>query len=160
MVAAIFQLLVFTYYLAYITRQYGVLSSISESYYMLGKKSGYFTLFCFLLAFPMFLHSREFNPGLAVEADYTWLFFVSMLLSFTGAAAAFKRPVTDVVHFVGAACGILGAIVGIALQYNMPLLILGWFISSAIAAGFKNPVYWVEVVSFAWVMVGLLILYA
>lgn len=159
MYAALFQFIVFNSYIAFIVTRYGVLSSISESYYRLGKKNGYFSLFCFLLAIPMFFHSKQFNPSIATAPDYTFLFFISMLMCFTGAAAAFKRKITDIVHFTGAACGIVGAVLGIALQYNMLRIIPGWLLFCLIAMTAKKPVFWVEVVSFSWVISALFYIY-
>jgi hypothetical protein len=120
----------------------------------------YFTLFCFAVGLTMFLHSREFNPELASSGDYTFLFYLSMFLAFTGTATDFKRKTANVIHFAGAVVCIGAAIAGITLQYQMYWLPIGWAITTAITIIFiKKRVWWVEILSFAWIDIALTILY-
>lgn len=119
-----FQLLVFVLYVGYIYRKFGVLTSISASFYKLqpSGKAGLFTLFCFLLGFPMFMYATT-APG---------AFFLSMMLCFTGAATDYEEKTTNIVHFTGAAFGIIGAVIGISIQFwpfYWLFFILGWRIA-------------------------------
>lgn len=159
MPALIFQIAVFILYVGYVVKYYGILPSISESWYRM-RYPAMFTLFCFALGFPMFFHSREFNQAIAGPGDYTFLFYLSMFLCFTGAATDFKKKVADKVHFIGAAISIIAAVAGITLQYQLYWLPIGWLISLLITILFaKNRVWWVEIFSFAWIMAGLFKIY-
>ena len=96
----IFVVLSFVGYISFIVNKYGVLPSISESYYkMKGDKlfgGGLFTLFIWSLSLP-----------LIIIGDTPLMFFAGAFLSFVGAASAFKDlKMTKRVHNIGAIGGI------------------------------------------------------
>lgn len=159
MITLIFQSLVFTLYVLNVYKRFGVLPSISDSWYQMNKPA-YFTLFCFAIGLPMILHSREFNPAIAQSGDYTIFFYMSMFLAFTGVATDYKEKTANIIHFTGAAVAIISAIVGIALQYHIYWLPVAWLISSIIIILFiKNRIWWVEIFSFILIITALFTLY-
>lgn len=101
----IIQTIVFTTYVAWVGIKYGPLSSLSDSWYVEGKKNYLFTLFIFTLAVTTCLLSE-------------WPFVVSGgLLGLVGAATAFKQdPMTGVIHSIGATGSIVMALVGLAMH--------------------------------------------
>lgn len=144
----IFQSVVFLAYVIWITAKYGALTSISESYYHIREK-GLFSLFCFVLGFPMFMYGRELYPQSALPGDYTWLFYLSMILCFTGAAADYKRTMTDIIHFVGTGISFTAAMLGLGLQYGIWTPAIIWVIVSIVCLPWYNRIFWIEIAAFA-----------
>jgi len=147
------QLVVFITYLIFIKVKFGNLSSISLSWYKLQEhppRNGYlFTLFCWGLAIPLILFADTGG----------WLFFIAGSgLAFVGAATAFKENLTDVVHFTGASVAIVASLIGLWTYGG------NWISITVVALGIlylrvfkvRNTIYWVEVISFAAIITGLL----
>lgn len=137
-------LVVFLTYIAYIVGKFGVLPSISDSWYKLGRKEQVlFTLFMWGISIPII-----FQGG--------WLFFLAGSAGcFVGVATEFKMKYyyTKLFHFLGAVLLIVLTLVGIGLQgYWLPLI--GCLISVVVIAIFKkkNRIWWIEMVSFAWII--------
>lgn len=100
---------VFISYVSWIWAKYGVLPSISDSYYHLPKNLHFlFTFFCWGFAFPAIILG---SSGL--------MFFAGAGICFVGAAAAFKEKMTSTVHVVGAMTGVLLSQLAILLQYGI-----------------------------------------
>lgn len=146
-VAVHIQVYVFITYLAYIIGRFGVLDSISASYYHLPKnQKPLFTLFIWALAAPTFSYSTG------------WYFGSGAFLCFVGAAAAYKESMTNTVHYVGAVFGIGLALIGLWREGI-------WFPAAITAVAFciirfvdaiKNKTWWVEVAAFLSIMAGLI----
>ena len=114
-ILTIIQLVVFLLYVGFIIKRYGVLPSISDSWYVLPLSQQFlFTLFTWGLGIPMLLYGN------------IWFFLSGAGLSFVGAATAFKSKIglTKEVHYGGALVGILGALIGILVEYSnfLPLV--------------------------------------
>jgi hypothetical protein len=137
-------LTVFVSYVAYIWAKYGVLKSISQSYYELPEKlRPLFTFFCWGFALPAIILG---SSGL--------MFLAGSGIAFVGAAAAFQEKMTQEVHMVGAGTGVLASQLAIILQYHMwpvsavffgvslILLFLGW---QKIA---PKKIWWIEILAF------------
>ncbi len=85
---------VFVTYVGGTSLKYGILGSISETYYRLPKNKKFlFTFFCWGIAFPAM-----------IIASKPLMFFASAGICFAGAAAAFKEKLTHDVHMIGAFC--------------------------------------------------------
>lgn len=152
MIITSIQALVFVSYIGYIIYRFGVLPSISESWYKLEtlRIGPLFTLFCWTLSSLMLFQTNE-TTG--------WFFASGAGLAFVGAATMFKwsGAHTDKVHGLGAVFGIAGALIGLGVEYNnwMPT---GVFVAiGAILSAFKvkNTIWWVEIVAFLCVISGL-----
>lgn len=157
---AIFQIVVFVAYVAFIRIKLGALPSISDSYFHLGKLNWLFTLFCFLISFPMFFHSKEFHPDIATEPDYTFLFFLSMLLSFTGVAANFKESTARIIHFAGVMVSAPSALLALGLQYNIWYPLIGTLLTTVfIVINAKRIIWFTEIAAFYWILTGITNLY-
>ena len=92
-------------YLAFVVAKFGIPKSISETFYLLGKKGWMFQITLFVTAFLVV-------PSLidASSEDTQFLAFLACAgLIFVGAAPLFKRTFDNKVHFISAAlcCGSL-----------------------------------------------------
>lgn len=143
---------VFIGYMMYIIKLFNIPPSISDSWYLLERNGILFTLFCWILGACMFYQGN----------DKTILFVLSGVgLSFVGAATMFKwtGAHTDKIHFGGAVVGILGALLGLYIDYNIKSPIVVFTILSGIllVTKTKNIIFWVEIVAFFCILAGLLV---
>jgi hypothetical protein len=136
----IIMLTVFFGYVGAIWTKYGILHSISESYYQLPKNLKLlFTLFCWAFAFPAIIIGSN---GL--------MFFAGSGICFVGAAAAFKEDLTKEVHFIGAALGVLLSQLAILFIYKLWIIpaifvIFSLFMLFVIK---KHTIWWIEIAAF------------
>jgi hypothetical protein len=144
----LFQLACFTTYISFIVANYGILPSISHSWYELKQsQKSFFWMFTTLIGISMMMYQGSGFP----------FFFISGVgMTMVGTAAAFEDEVLiNRIHYIGAIFGILGAFAGIIYQAGLiyPLYIA---IVGSIAFYFidrKNIIWWAEI----WAVVGLLI---
>lgn len=145
-------LIVFFGYVAFIWKRYGILPSISESWYRLPDKDKIlFTLFCWGFAFPAI-----------ILGDNVLMFLAGTGISFVGAAAQFKQTMTRTVHIIGAFTGVLFSQLAIYFDYNLFYINL-IFISLALSifllrkTKIKNYIWWIEITAFTSIIVALAI---
>jgi hypothetical protein len=141
-------LTVFAGYVSFIIGKYGILPSISESYYRLPKNLTFlFTLFCWGFALPAAIVGLDLT-------DNFLMFFAGGGIMFVGAAAAFKEQFTKRVHFIGAAIGITAAQLSTAFDFHMYYInVIFVVLALTILLGkylgkIKNYVWWIEMVAF------------
>jgi len=141
-------LTVFVGYVSFIIGKYGILPSISESYYRLPKNLTFlFTLFCWGFALPATIVGLDLT-------DNFLMFFAGAGIMFVGAAAAFKEKMTKKVHFIGAAIGITAAQLSTAFDFHMYYVNVVFItIALTILLGktvgrIKNYVWWIEMIAF------------
>jgi len=150
MIYSLFQILVFFTYIAFVTKTQGTAPSISESWDLLEEKEKpLFALFCWGIGLPMFFMSHQSH-----------FFFLSGLgLVLVGAASFLKLPFRDCIHRAGASAGIIGALLGLWLDYGSwwPIPALG-LVTSAVAIWdeIENKIWWIEVSAFTIISIGLL----
>lgn len=138
-----FQLSIFSVYLLFLISRFGVLPSISESYYRLGKLNWMFTVFTWSLAV-----STIFNGSA--------LFFVSgAFMAFVGAATAFKESMTSTVHYVGAAGSIVFAMLAFWFDYGLWWPALFASFGSLLLAYIPNRIWWIEIYCFVIYLLGI-----
>lgn len=143
-------LTVFVSYVFYIWTKYGVLPSISESYYRLPKKlKPLFTFFCWGFAFPsMILGSSSL------------MFLAGAGICFVGAAAAFQEKMTHDVHMLGAGVGITASQLAIIFQYDMWPISATFVGLSLLMLIFKGKInnkhiWWIEILAFTSICIVL-----
>ena len=155
-IAIAFLLLVFIVYNTWIYINYGILSSISASYYY--DKKVPFLAFCWALGALMITISalQVGNQG------YGLFFFSGAGLLFTGTAGAFKESLTDVVHYAGAVLAIVLGFIGLWVVGGDGFWIPGAvFILTTlifIIITLENIVYWTEILAFLLILFGLTLL--
>jgi hypothetical protein len=148
---------VFIGYVSWIWAKYGVLPSISESYYRLPRKlTPMFTLFCWGFSFPAIILG---SSGL--------MFFAGSGIAFVGAAAAFKEKMTASVHIGGALIGVLLSQLAIGIQYQMwginiaflaiavPLTLTRFIKKKDGAEICPNRTWWIELAAFTSICIAL-----
>lgn len=135
------QLIAFTGYILFIVIKFGVLDSISKSWYMLDKQSWMFTIFTWLVGLPMVLYENSF------------LFFAGAFLVFTGTAAEYKKKMTNTIHFVGAGGSIVLSFIGIIVEggqggYLMLALFVFASLGLILIKEVNNKTFWIECIAF------------
>lgn len=139
--------LIFNSYIVWIWSKYGVISSISDSYYYTDKPA-LFAFFIWGSAIPLMIVADTFLMQLA-----------GGLLCFVGAAPAFREETEGKVHVFGALGGyILGAIsltVDFGLWYLSAIMVAFYFISKWLKL--ENQAWWVEILGFILIIIGLII---
>lgn len=135
-------ILVFVTFVAYVWVKYGILDSISASWYALGKKSWLFTLFLWSISLPLCVMGNA------------WFVVAGACLCFTGAAAAYKQKMTNTVHYIGAVGGITLSLAGL-IQNGIWWPAVAFAITAIILRRLKlkNLTWWVEVAAF-WLIIG------
>jgi hypothetical protein len=136
---------VFLTYNIYVTWKYGLLQSISVSFYET-EKNGLFALFIWSVALPL---------NLILPSPL--MFWGSAFLSFVGVSPAFKEKTEGTVHRIGANGGI--GFIALSMGYDhglwwIPILIgiiglLGYIFQP------KNWFWWVEMISFITIISSL-----
>lgn len=144
-------LTVFCSYIGFIWKKYGVLPSISDSWYHLpDKQKILFTFFCWLFAFSVIFLG---NTPL--------MFFAGSGIIFVGAAAAFKEQLSRQVHLTGAVVAITASQLSIYFYYNLLYLNI-IFISLSLLfillnKWIHNKIWWIEIVAFASIVYAIAI---
>lgn len=143
---AIFQTIIFLLYVGMVVARYGVIHSISQSWYELPRTDRWmFTTFLWLLSISTAMYGGP-------------LFFISAVgFGFVGAATMFNSDTTTkLTHYAGAGIGILFAFLGLTFTFNLPIFI-GIYAASLIGMVFakvRHVIWWIEVVAFLILMIG------
>ena len=154
-------IIVFTFPLLWWDWRYGIQPSISDYFRVLQKRYGKGSLipwsFWLWLIAVGGLFFAHFQTGIA--------FGTLAGLVLTGAAAEFWKKHAELPHILGATGGILFAHVTIMYHsiklgmFPVGLFVLGCGIGSALLLrGTKNETYWIEIVQFAVIIMGILLL--
>jgi len=138
---------VFLAYVSFIWSKYGILKSISESYYMLPKKQNWiFVAFCWLFAFPAMILGSSYLMTLAAAG-----------IVFVGAAAAMHTFPTRAVHLTGAIGGMILGCLAMIFQYHMWYMVVG--VAAAILLALlldkKHIMWWAELAIFTAISIVL-----
>jgi len=145
----LFQIVIFIGFLLYVVKQYGVQPSISDSWYVLKdhNKEYLFTFFIWALSIPILFLSH-------ISGFY---FASAAFLSVVGVATMFKEDHVERVHVIGALGGIFFALLALLLE-GIWLPLVGTSLISLYLRYKKisNLTWWVEIVAFACIELGLL----
>ena len=153
MITTLLQAFVFISYIVLITYRFGVLPSISESWYKLQllRSSYQFTLFCWSLSILMLFQTNETTA---------WFFASGTGLAIVGSATMFKWKgiLTEKIHYLGSFIAIASALIGLGVEYNnwIPTAV---FIAIGVtlnAFKIKNRIWWTEITAFMCIILGLL----
>lgn len=135
---------VFVSYITGILLLYGVLPSVSESYYHLPKKWNFlFTLFCLGFAIPTMIVGLDLT-------DNFLMFLAGGGICFVGVAAAYKETLTKEVHVGGALVGIISSQLSIAFDFKMFYVNIIFLVLAGLIKllKIKNNTYWIELLAF------------
>jgi len=145
MIYAITSLVIFTLYIAFILAKYGLLKSVSASYYALHDKALFSAV---LLAFSLS----------AMFAGQSLLMFIAGSgICFVAFAPQFKIKFIGDVHYMAATLGIVFGFGQLAVWGYWWLLIPIVLAIPAFIKFSKNPIYFIEVISFYLIITGLIL---
>jgi hypothetical protein len=143
----IIQVFIVASYLFFVYQKYGVLPSISDSWYRLKEENWHslFTIFIWGITLSL-LPLITYSP---------WFFASAGLLGFVGVATAFKEDGIDKAHGAAAIGGIVFALFalltqGIWLPTVATVLICGYLRLKKI----NNLTFWVEIVGIVIIIIG------
>jgi len=153
---ALAQLLLAAGYCLFIFKKYGVLNSISASYYkrLEDNNSRDFVIFCWGLGLPMFLYQPVWQAQLC-------FMLAGFLLCIVGIASHYKEKFVDKIHNVGSFGAIVLGFAGIVFQdhlWSIPTVVL--FLVSClliIKKRVSNRTWWVEVAAIVCIFGRLII---
>ena len=134
---------VFTIYLIYVVVLFGILPSISDSYYYLNNKL-LFSLALIGFAFPIIINQNNM------------LFYIAgSCIMFVAVAPDFHISSEGNVHFFCAVTGVISSMVGLVLmKYYIPVIL---FIFVALILYFlPNHVFWIEIAAFYTIILTLI----
>ena len=148
----IFMVSVFFTYVIGIASKYGILGSISESYYRLPDKWKFvFTFFCWSISIPAI-----------ILGDSVFMFLAGTSIAFVGAAASFKEKTEHKVHMIGAFTGVIFSQLSIAFDFHfywINTVFLSWVLLIVILTWvLKRNIkyfYWIEIVAFLSIIISL-----
>ena len=143
-VQTLIQSLVFAAYIGYVWGRFGVLDSISASYYKLRENHNWlFWAFTIALSVPML----TYGDG--------WYFGSAAFLIFCGTASDYKKPMTGTVHYIGASGAIGLAAIGLLREGVWFPLVFGLLVSVPLSI-FKveNRTWWIEIAWFVFLIIG------
>jgi hypothetical protein len=154
LILLLLSMLVFGGYCFYVYKKFGVLTSISESYYQLPENLKWlFTLVTWGYSIPLMIVG---STGLA--------FFAGAFVCFVGAAPGFKTSLPDLenkVHVIGATGGICLAMAFIWFNlhlYPVPIImILFTLYATSKWNKIPNHTWWIEVLAFVLMVFSLAI---
>ena len=149
----LFIVLSFVGYISFIVNRYGVLPSISDSYYKMKDDNlmggSLFTFFIWSLSFP-----------LIIVGNTSLMFFAGAFLGFVGVATAFKDlKMTRRVHNIGAIGGIGFGFLSMIIDFQLFELsfFMVVFSLSLFLLKTKNLIWWIEILAFILIIIGLFI---
>lgn len=146
-ISALISFVIFTGYVIFITKKFGWLKSISDSWYHL-KSKWMFTLA--LWGFSIFM---------ALAGDTLLTFLAAAGICFAGATADTNHVrMTEVVHVIGATGGIVLGILALIFDFHLwwLALIFGIFTILAMEKNMRNHTFWIEVATYYVIWIGIM----
>lgn len=142
--------IVFLSYVIFIYMKYGVLKSISDSYYKLPKKYNFiFTFFCWGFALPIMF----------VNTDSLLLLIACGAILFVGAAAGFREPIAGNTHIVAAYASVILSQAAIYFDYgiiSIPIIFVLSYILLMVIKESVQEIWWIEIIAFAMILIVLI----
>lgn len=141
--------LVFFGYLAFIYKKFGILDSISDSYYSLPDNLKFlFVLFTWSMGLTLYLIGNE--------THIYWFFASAALISLVGVASQFKLDtlIADI-HSISALLSVVCGMVGLMYQHVFfPFPIAALACMYIYFKKLPNHIWWMEVSSYALIFAG------
>jgi len=133
---------VFISYVTAIWIEFGVLPSISDSYYKLKHKSLFF-LAMVGTGFPI-----------TMQSETGMMFFAGAFICLVGVAGAFRQELTGKVHAIGAIGGIALGMCSLWIDYGYWHVPVFFAVVTFCLAFFriKNHIWWIEILAFVCVL--------
>jgi hypothetical protein len=139
--------IIFISYNGFITIKYGILPSISESFYRLPERYNFlFTLALWGFAFPI-----------TMVASSGLLFFAGGFICFVGAAQHFKEKFEGKYHYAFALIGVVLGILSLYFEYRTPITATAIVLLTTFynLMNFKNKTLWTEYTAYLLILLSL-----
>ena len=143
-------------YVSTVTARYGVLHSISRSFYTLQekKKGGWFRALMFTSGLILILVAAF------AGSPFSWLLYMSgMGALLTGVAALYLDRITGIVHYIASGAMLIFALLFIGFIFSwIPAIVIATGVITVFGNREKmpNPVFWGEIYAFTGVLISLL----
>lgn len=144
--------IIFTLYVGLVTLKFGVLKSVSDSYYSI-KRKYLFTLALWGFALPAII-AANLN---GVTLPGVLMFLAGSGICFVGAAPEFRLKLDGDVHVIAAVSGVVLGMASIWLFGYWYISVLFAVASLVIRFTLKNYTWYIEVLAFYLIMLGLLL---
>jgi len=145
MIYAITSLTIFTLYIRFILAKYGLLKSVSASYYELHDKA----LFSAVLI--------AFSLSAMFAGRDVYIFTAGSGICFVAFAPKYKLKFDNDVHYIAASIGIVFGFTQLLVWGYWLMLIPILVAIPAFIKFSKNPIYFIEVISFYLIITGLIL---
>ena len=138
---------IFTLYIIGVMLIYGVLPSISDSYYqLLGNLKLLFSFSLIGFAFPIVLYDNKVLN-----------FVAGGLICFVAVSPEFKLVYESDIHYICALGGVISGMLSLWLNYKLWKNVIGFILISVIFyLTLQNYIWWIEVLAFYTVILSLL----
>lgn len=139
--------IIFVGYNGFITIKYGVLPSISDSFYKLPEKYNFlFTLALWGFALPI-----------SISATTPLMFFAGGFICFVGAASHFKEKFEGKYHYAFALIGVILGTLSLFFEFRTPLTAIAIVLLTAFynIIDLKNKTLWTEYTAFFMILLSL-----
>ena len=139
--------LIFISYISFIVSKYGVIPSISESYYRLPYSLKIlFTLFIWGLAVPIMIVAS--TPLMLLACGF---------ICVVGVTQTFKLKLVGAIHSLAAIIGIGIGVLSLFFEFRTPLTAIAIIIGIALLNIFKvnNKTWWSEIIAFTLILLSL-----
>jgi len=146
-------LLIFSTYVITIWIKYGILPTISDSYYILpDNRKILFTLTLWAFSLPVIIVG-------ATTSGINIMFFAGASICFVGASPLFKEHFEGRVHYVSAIIGIVLGLTSLWVNFGLgELVVTSVLLMLTIRILVKNNyTWWIEILAFLTIIIGLLL---
>lgn len=139
----------FVGYVGIVTMKYGVLHSISRSFYTLRQynKGGWFRAMMFTSGLLLILIAAF------AGSPFSWLLYLSGIGAvLTGAHAMYAKEITGKIHYISSGVMLIGTIFFISFVFSPAIWVitlLGLGVVIKFRNTMPNPIYWYEVYAFS-----------
>lgn len=159
LILSIIGIIWFSIVLAILVKMFNLPPSLSETYYNLeNKKKSMGILFYVYLIITIIILIAPI-----VEAAHLWGFLCAAALGFVGAAPAFKSKEHKYIHFISTIISAIASLIVLILIHKIwvALIVFGIVIGLAIwTKTYKSSlVFWLEMIAFYSLMIGLIIFF-
>ena len=137
-------------YVGYIWSKFGILPSISDSWYVLPEKQRpLFTFFCWGFALPAAIIGFTISDGSPFQF---LMFFASGGIMFVGVAPDFKKGLDKIIHAVAALTGVIASAAYLLFVFpEMWYVPVGFILGSLLLYLYRQrlkEIWWIEILSF------------
>lgn len=154
-ITVLFQFIIFQWYVTYIKNRFGILDSISKSFYKLPVTERWkFSLFTFCISLPTLVFFAKETEQIK------WILGIGCaMIPFVGIFAQFRQKYIDIVHIICASGGIGLVLIGLGISYEIWSILVCFIIGTffILFTSSKHKTWYIEILAFYLINAGLVI---